>query len=112
MSDWKIFLPRRPQPGRAIDPSKRVAITAEQDRKERGESDESQLDSSKRDLCNVRRRAHRLCGDPFLPRLLRRWLSLRNPRLLLRRVAGMARGIVYRSTGRLLTEAAIRSRRR
>jgi hypothetical protein len=64
----------------------------------------SQLDSSKRDLCHTRRRARRLCSSPFLLRLLRRWLSLRNQRLLLRRLAGIARGIVSRSTGRLLSQ--------
>jgi hypothetical protein len=67
-----------------------------------GDSHDSQLDSSKRDLCNARRRTRRLCGERFLPRLLRRRLSLWNQRLLLWRVAGMARGIVCRSTRRPL----------
>jgi hypothetical protein len=67
-----------------------------------GDSHDSQLDSSKRDLCNARGRTRWLCGERFLPRLLRRRLSLWNQRLLLWRVAGMARGIVCRSTGRPL----------
>ena len=64
--------------------TKRIAITTASDRKERGDSHDSQSGSSKRDLCNARRRARRLCADPFLPRLLRWRLSLRNQRLLLR----------------------------
>jgi hypothetical protein len=80
----------RPARGR-----REVAITAAPDRKERTRHHGSQSGSSERDLCNARHRARRLCGPP-LPRLLRRWLSIRNPRLPLRRVAGMAGGIVCR----------------
>ena len=64
--------------------TKRIAITTASDRKERGDNHDSQSGSSKRDLCNARRRARRLRADPFLPRLLRWRLSLRNQRLLLR----------------------------